>query len=126
MNTPLYNERILELYETRPHFGELKNKTHEITLKNPNCNDKIHIELQVKNNVVTDAKFKGTHCFVSIVSASALLEKIKGMSIQTIQQLTKKEIDSILGIELTQTRIGCQLFPLEAVKKCLEKNDLRN
>jgi nitrogen fixation NifU-like protein len=113
----IYKERILELYSERPNFGELKDKTHEITHKHPSCNDEITIQLKVVENKILDVRFHGKLCFVSMVSAEILAEKIKGMHIEEIKKLTKEDIDKFLGVEITSTRMGCELFPLEALKR---------
>jgi len=113
----IYKQRILELYSERPNFGELKDKTHEVTEKHPSCNDEITIQLKVVENKILDARFSGKLCFVSMVSAEILAEKIKGMHFEEIKKLSKEDIDKFLGTEITSTRMGCELFPLEALKK---------
>ena len=52
-----------------------------------------------------------------MVSAEILAEKIKGMTLEEIKKLTKEDLDKFLGVEITSTRAGCELFPLEALKK---------
>ena len=115
----IYRERILELYTEKPNFGKLddKNKTHEIIHKNQLCNDEITFDLKINNGKIEDAKFRGKLCFVSMVSAEVLAENIKGMTIKEVKNLKKEDIDKFLGAEISSTRIGCELFPLEALKK---------
>lgn len=113
----IYRERILELYSERPNFGELGDRTHEIIHRNNLCNDEIIIDLRVINGKIDDVKFRGKLCFVSMVSAEALAENIKGMTIKEVRELNKQDIDKFLGVEISSTRVGCELFPLEALKK---------
>lgn len=113
----IYRERFLELYTERPNFGNLKDKTHEVSYKNPSCNDEIVIELIIEDDKIIDAKFNGKLCFVSMISAEALTENIKGMSLDQIKKLSKDDIDKFLGVKITPTRMGCELFPLETLKK---------
>ena len=102
----IYKKHILELYSEKPHFGKLKNLTHILKQKNPVCDDEITIELNVdkKTNKILDAKFSGIVCFVSTISASVLLENIKGKTISQVKKLTKKDIDKFLGIEIQPTK----------------------
>lgn len=113
----MYEEKILELYERRPNFGKLDSKTHELKHSNPICNDEITLELNVKEGKIIDAKFHGISCFISVVSAAALTENIKGIKVEDAKKLTKKDIDGFLGINVIPTRINCELLPLEALKK---------
>lgn len=107
----------MEIYSEKPNFGKIKEYTHRIKQKNPICNDEIIIDLIIKNNKIVDAKFHGKTCFITTVSASALLENIKGMTLSKIKKLTQKDMNKFLGIDVLPTRIKCELLPLEAIKK---------
>ncbi len=112
----LYKERLLEIYAEKKSFGTLKDATHEARMKNPGCNDEIRMELKVENGKILDAKFHGKTCFVSTVSAEVLMENIIGKSLEELKNLKKEDLDKFLGIEVTSTRTGCELFPLEVLK----------
>ena len=113
----IYKEEIMEIYSEKPNFGKLQNKTHEATLKTSGCEDEFIIELKIENGKIKDAKFYGKGCVISTVSASVLLEKVKGMKLDDAKKLNKKDIDKLLGIEIIPTRIKCELLPLEIIKK---------
>jgi nitrogen fixation NifU-like protein len=117
MEKSLYKEELLEIYSEKPNYGKLKNKTHELKLRNPICDDEITLELKIKNGKIIDAKFYGVNCFVTTVSSSVLTEKIKGMKVEDALKLTKKDIDEWLGIKITPGRIRCELLALDALKK---------
>jgi nitrogen fixation NifU-like protein len=117
MKNTIYRREIMELYSEKPNFGEIKDKTHQIKYKNPACEDEIIIDLIIKNNKIKDAKFRGKTCFVSTISASMLLENIKGMTLDKVKKLTKEDIDKFIGIKVLPTRIKCELMPLEALKQ---------
>jgi len=118
---PIYREELLDLYCKKPNFGKLKKKTHEASLKNPSCDDIITLEIEVKAGKIKNAKFSGKTCLISTISASVLTEKIKGMEVEDIFKLQKKDLDKFLGTEVILTRASCELLPLEAVKKALLK-----
>ena len=113
---PLYKEHLIELYAEKKNFGELRGKTHEATMSSPSCSDIISMELKVENGIIVDAKFRGAACFVSTVSSEVITENIKGMRFEDLQNLTKADLDRFLGTEVIETRIGCELFPLEVLK----------
>ncbi|MDO8467373.1 MAG: iron-sulfur cluster assembly scaffold protein [Nanoarchaeota archaeon] len=117
MTSTMYKEELLEIYSNKENFGELKNKTHQVSHTNPLCNDEIIIDLEIKKGVVHDAKFHGISCFVSTISAAVLTEKIKGMTVEEVNTISKKDLDQLLGINITPGRIPCELMPLEALRK---------
>ena len=117
----MYSEEILDLYTEKPNQGHLDNKTHEAEHDNPTCGDEIHVELEIKNGIVKDVKYTNKKgCFVTVISASAITEKIKGMKIEEIKKLSKEDIDNLLGTKIIETRIKCELLPLEAIKKAIQ------
>lgn len=113
----IYKEEIMEIYSEKPNFGNLKNKTHSGKMKNEGCEDEFNIELEIKDGKIKDAKFNGKGCVISTVSASVLLEKIKGMKFVDAKKLSKKDIDELLGIEVIQTKVKCELLPLEIIRR---------
>lgn len=114
---PLYEERLVELYSKKEKFGELKGKTKEVRHVNPVCNDEAIIDVKIEDGKVADARFRGKLCFISTVSAEALMENIIGMEVDEIKKLKKEDIDRFLGVEIISTRVACELLPLEALKK---------
>jgi len=116
----MYKEELMDIYCEKPNYGRLDEKTNTIKLKNPGCEDEITIDLQIKKGKIIDAKYSGHTCIISTISASLILESIKGKKINEVLSLNKKDVDKFLGIEIIPTRIKCALFPLEAVKKCLK------
>lgn len=113
----IYKEEIMEIYNEKPNFGKLKNKTHEFSLKNPGCNDNFKIQLEIKDDKIKDAKFEGKGCVISTVSISLLLEKIKGMKLEDAKKISKKEMDKILNLEITPARANCELLGVEILKR---------
>ena len=77
----MYKEHIMELYRNPGNFGELKNPTHAHTETNTLCGDEVTVHLIIENGKVKDAKFHGSGCVMSMVSASLLTDKIKNMGI---------------------------------------------
>lgn len=120
MKQTMYNEEILDMYSQGLNRGDMKDKTHEFTHKNPICGDVLTLQLKVDEGKIIDAKFTASGCFISSVSASALTEKIKGMKVEDAKKLKKEDLDKLLGIEIIATRIKCELLVLEALKEALK------
>jgi nitrogen fixation NifU-like protein len=116
----MYKKHILELYKNPSNFGILKNATHSGTEYNSVCGDEITVNLIIKDNIIKDAKFSGSGCAISLVSASLLTEKIKGMNKKDIKSLNSGDIKKLFKTKMSNSRIKCMLLPLEAVKKALK------
>ncbi len=121
LSEKMYREHILELYKNPSNYGQLKNATHEHTEQNTFCGDEIKIQLFAKNKKVEDARFSGSGCVISMVSASMLTDKVKGMKVNDIKKLGMGDVLNLIKTKVNPARIKCVLLPLDAVKGALGK-----
>jgi len=109
---------INELSKDPHNFGTLDapSMSHEDT--NPLCGDRIRIDLQVHDGVITDVRFKGRGCSISQASASLLTDEIKGMQVEAAKQFKKEELLDLIGIPLDRSpvRLKCALLSLKVLK----------
>lgn len=117
----LYREQILDHYRNPQNFGELTNPTVSIEDANVSCGDVIVMQAIIKNNTIVDIAFSGHSCAISTAAASLLTEKVKGETVEAVLQLTRDDIFSLLGVELTPARIKCALLPLEVLQKLVSQ-----
>ncbi len=119
----LYKEIILERYKNPHNLGSIKDGI-QVEEVNALCGDKIKIWLEVKNGIITDAKFEGSGCAISVAATDILMDMIKGKKITEVQQMSGAEIENEMGIELSSVRKRCAYIGLEAIKKI--KDSLNN
>jgi len=113
----LYRELIIDRYKNPQYRGRLN--PHDIAFEdeNPLCGDHIRIEVQVDaSDHVTDARFDGHGCAISLASADLLLEFIQGKSLDEVKALTKEDVLDMLGLELGPVRLKCALLSLKVLK----------
>jgi nitrogen fixation NifU-like protein len=113
----LYRELIIDRYKNPQYRGELHPQDITFEDDNPLCGDRIRIDLRVdENDRVSEALFSGQGCAISLASADLLLEKIQGMTLTEIRELSKDDILDMLGIELGPVRLKCALLSLKVLK----------
>jgi nitrogen fixation NifU-like protein len=76
----LYRELILDHARSPRNFGKLPDATHSSEGLNPLCGDKLRLYLKLDGDEITDARFEGTGCAISVASASLLTETVVGMN----------------------------------------------
>ena len=116
----MYKEHILELYKSPSNFGKLKKPTHEKTAYNSVCGDEITVQIFVKDDRIKDIKFGGSGCVISMVAASMLTDKIKGMKISDIKNMKGEDVLGMLNMKLNLARVKCALLAFEAVKGAIK------
>ena len=120
MSLDLYTENILDLYKNPRNKGILKNPTHEFFKNNPLCGDEVTLQFIIRDGKVTDIKFNGVGCAISMASASILTDKIKNLTITEIKKITKDDILDILHIPISPARLKCALLSLDVLRGALE------
>ncbi len=76
----LYRELILDHARSPRHFGKLDGATHSAVGINPLCGDKLRIYFSIDpDGQISDAKFEGSGCAISVASASLLTDTVIGM-----------------------------------------------
>lgn len=115
----LYRQKILDHYKRPRNFGRLSDPSKSQLEENPSCGDSIIMDIILENNKVKNIKFSGEGCAISIASASMLTEKVKGMQINEIAKLKTIDIEEMLGLTLSPSRIKCAMLSLNTLKKIL-------
>jgi nitrogen fixation NifU-like protein len=120
----IYRENILDHYKNPRNFGRLEKPDASYEEGNPLCGDVIRMEIKGRKMEdgrwkMEEVKFWGEGCAISQASASMLTERVKGESFEKIKDLTKDDVVSMLGIELSPIRIKCALLPLEVLQKAI-------
>ena len=120
----LYREIILDHYKNPAFKGNIENSDYSFEDENPLCGDHLHIDLKTdEKGVITDAKFDGHGCAISMASADLLLESLIGKSIEDVKKLSKQDILDMLGIELSPVRLKCALLSLKVAKAAAYEMD---
>ena len=74
----LYQEIILDHAKNPRNKGKCEGYNHDAKAHNPLCGDKVHIYLKVdENKKISDIKFEGQGCAITMASASIMTELMK-------------------------------------------------
>lgn len=86
----LYQEMIIDHGKQPRNCGKLECATHAHAGHNPLCGDKLMLYVISQDNKITDVKFEGTGCAISVASASLMTEVIKNKSLEEVEALFGK------------------------------------
>jgi len=113
----VYSEIILDYYRHPRNKGTLEHAQISAKDSNPLCGDIIEMQLELdKSNSVRDVRFNGQGCAISQASASMLTELVKGKTIDDVRKISKEEILSLIGGQLSAVRLKCALLSLKVLK----------
>ncbi len=86
----LYQEVILDHGKRPRNFGPLPAANRHADGYNPLCGDKVTVNLVLEDGRVTDVKFVGVGCAISMASASLMTEAIKGKTEAELRDMFQK------------------------------------
>ena len=112
----VYSEIILDYYRHPRNKGTLDHPQISAKDSNPLCGDIIEMQLELENRSVKDVRFNGQGCAISQASASMLTEIVKGKTIDDVRKISKEEILSLIGGQLSAVRLKCALLSLKVLK----------
>ena len=115
----LYKEIVLDHYKNPHNFGTLDPADYTAEDSNPLCGDQIRMDLRVEDGTVTDVKFTGRGCAVSVASASILTDMVKGRPLDEVRQISKEDLLDEIGIPVSPARMKCATLGLTVLNMSL-------
>ncbi len=103
----LYREEILDHYKNPRNFGDLKEFVIKDSDRNSSCGDSLEMGVKVKNGKISEVKFSGIGCAISLAAASMLTEMLLGKNIAEAKKIDDAAMLKRLGIPISITRQKC-------------------
>ena len=117
MDSSIYREQIIDLYERPLNYGELDPNDFSYEEDNPLCGDIVRIDVRLDEaGRVAAVKWSGDGCAISQASASLLTEEIKGMTLEEVRAFPKERLLELIGVPLSMARVKCALLALKVLK----------
>jgi nitrogen fixation NifU-like protein len=91
----LYREVILDHNRSPRNFGRLEPADAAAVGHNPLCGDALSLTLRLAGDRLSEFRFNGQGCAISIASASLMGEAVSGKSVQEIDAL-HREVHALL------------------------------
>ena len=114
----LYNDTVMDHFMNPRNVGDLENPDGTGTYGSPVCGDMMQIQIKVKDDVITDAKFKTFGCGSAIASSSMATSMIIGKSIEEALAISNKQIIEELG-GLPAVKVHCSVLADHAIKSAI-------
>ena len=115
-----YSQQVLEHYENPKNVGKLDKSQPNVgtgLVGAPACGDVLQLQIQVENEIITDAKFKTYGCGSAIASSSLVTTWLKGKSINEAAAIKNTDIAEELA--LPPVKIHCSILAEDAIKAAL-------
>lgn len=96
----LYRELIIDHARSPRHFGKLPDATHTAEGINPLCGDKLKMYFRIDgDDRISDARFEGSGCAISVASASLLTDTVIGLNIDEALKYFSALVTRLAGVQ---------------------------
>ena len=119
-----YSDKVIDHYSNPKNVGTLdKSKSNVGTglVGAPECGDVMRLQIEVNDNIITDAKFKTFGCGSAIAASSLATEWLKGMTLEEAVKMDNMEL--VEELNLPPVKIHCSVLAEDAIKSAI--NDYR-
>ncbi len=134
----LYRQVIMDHYKSPRNRGELDGDSITVNMNNPSCGDRIQLQMKIEDGKISEAKFLGEGCSISMASASMMTQAIKGLTVDEALAMSKifsdmmlkkdydadrfdlGDIEALQGVANFPARIKCATLAWKALEKAVQ------
>ncbi len=120
-----YGASITERFRHPRHRGTLSDPDAEAEAFNPLCGDRIRVELQVEEGMITAMRYRGDACAICLASADFLVELVEGQSCDRSLAILAEDVCAKLGCDIRPSRMQCVALPLTALRQAIDAFEAR-
>ena len=113
------SKKALERFNNPKNAGVIKNPDGIGRFGDPSYGFDLELYIKVKDNTITDARFRAFGCAATIATASMVSEMLEGRSIDQAMDISDKEIAEALD-GLPPSKMHCAELGRELVKSAVD------
>ena len=115
----MYSNKVMEHFTNPRNTGEIPDADGIGEVGNPVCGDMMTFYIKVKNDKITDVKFKTFGCVAAISVSSIVSEMAKGKTLEEAKGITNKSVAEALD-GLPKEKLHCSNLGAQALGKAIE------
>lgn len=114
-----YSKKVMEHFLKPRNVGEIKKPDGYGKVGNPICGDVMEIYIKVKDDIITDIKFKTFGCGSAIATSSMVTELAKGKHVDEAIKITRNNVaDELDG--LPPQKMHCSNLAADALHEAIK------
>jgi nitrogen fixation NifU-like protein len=115
----MYSDKVMDHFSNPRNVGELPDADGVGLVGNAKCGDIMKIYLKIRDNIITDAKFKTFGCGAAVATSSMATELVKGRTVEEALELSNKAVAEALD-GLPPEKLHCSVLAEEGIKAAID------
>jgi nitrogen fixation NifU-like protein len=110
----MYSDKVMDHFNNPRNVGSLEDANGIGEVGNARCGDIMKMYIKVKDNIITDVRFKTFGCGAAIATSSMATEMVKGKTLEEALRISNKAVTEALD-GLPPAKMHCSVLAEEAV-----------
>ncbi|OGS42918.1 MAG: Fe-S cluster assembly scaffold protein NifU [Euryarchaeota archaeon RBG_16_62_10] len=120
----MYSEKVMDHFANPRNVGEITDPDGIGKVGNPQCGDVMWLYIKVKDNILTDIKFKTFGCGAAIATSSMITELAKGKTIEEAKVISRQDVANALE-GLPPQKMHCSNLAADALREAIKDYEAR-
>ena len=115
----MYSDKVMDHFTNPRNVGELSDPDGVGKVGNPQCGDVMWLYIKVKDDIITDIKFKTFGCGAAIATSSMITELAKGKTLEEAKKISRRDVaDALDG--LPPVKMHCSNLAADALLEAIK------
>lgn len=120
----MYSDKVLDHFKSPRNVGEIPDADGVGKVGNPVCGDVMFIYIKVKDDIITDIKFKTLGCGAAIATSSMITEMARGKTLEEAKKISRGDVAEALD-GLPPQKMHCSNLASDGLKAAIEDYEKR-
>ena len=119
-----YSKKVMEHFMNPRNVGTIEDPDGFGKVGNPVCGDLMEMFIKVKDDIITDVRFKTFGCGSAIATSSMVTELAKGMRVDEAMKITRDDVATELD-GLPAQKMHCSNLAADALHAAIKDYERR-
>ncbi len=115
----MYSEKVMDHFANPRNVGEIPDADGIGKVGNPQCGDVMWLYIKVKDDIITDIKFKTFGCGAAIATSSMITELARGKSLEEAKRISRQDVATSLD-GLPPQKMHCSNLASDALREAIK------
>ena len=121
----MYSDKVMDHFTNPRNVGEIPDADGIGKVGNPQCGDVMWLYIKVKDNIITDIKFKTFGCGAAIATSSMITELARGKTLEETKKISRGDVAEALD-GLPPVKMHCSNLAADALIEAIKDYEAKH